>query len=149
LSGAGAARHGGRWNRPGQATLYLSESIETAFAEYQQELGARPGTFVAYDVTGGAVADVCDPRVLAELGAQAADLLGPWKEATFVKKVDPPTWTLTDRLQGRFDGVRVPSSQYRGGANLVLWRRNDDGEPAVEPLDPEFELTSPAKPGSG
>ncbi len=35
-SGAGAAEHGGRANRPGLAALYLSIEVETAIKEYHQ-----------------------------------------------------------------------------------------------------------------
>ena len=135
LSGLGAARLGGRWNRPGEAALYLSETIETAFAEYQQELGVRPGTFVAYDVQSALVADLT-----VDGAPGAADLLAPWKEAAFVQKVDPATWRLADELRSNVDGVRVPSAQYPGGVNLVLWRWNDSGGPTVSFFDPNTEL---------
>jgi RES domain-containing protein len=50
LSGSGAARFGGRFNPKGIPALYFSESIDTAFAEYQQDLLVRPGTFCAYQL---------------------------------------------------------------------------------------------------
>jgi RES domain-containing protein len=141
LSGDGAARHGGRWNRPGQPTLYLSEQIETAFAEYQQELGVRPGTFVAYDVAGGSVADLGDPVVLESLQVDPASLLGPWKEMAWVKLETPPTWLMRDSLEAAaVDGVRVPSARYAGGFNLVLWRWNAASAPRVTANDPLEEL---------
>lgn len=37
LSGAGAARQGGRFNRPGQEALYLSTDEATTLAEYKQD----------------------------------------------------------------------------------------------------------------
>ncbi len=140
LSGQGAARHGGRWNRPGVPALYLSETIETAFAEYQQELGVRPGTFVAYEVAGKGVADLTDPAVVASLGVSGADLLASWKQIAWVEGRDPPTWRLFDQLAGNAAGVRVPSAQYPGGVNLVLWRWNDAGAPTVSFHDPGGEL---------
>ena len=49
VSGAGAARQGGRFNRPGEHALYLSFSTRTAVAEYQQFLDLLPpGTLAAY-----------------------------------------------------------------------------------------------------
>ncbi len=51
-STTGATYHGGRWNRPGCAALYLSEvfsaglPVATAWAEYQQDIGTRIGTLV-------------------------------------------------------------------------------------------------------
>lgn len=35
-SGAGAARKGGRFNRPGLEALYLSQTAETALSEIRQ-----------------------------------------------------------------------------------------------------------------
>jgi RES domain-containing protein len=46
-SGAGAAKVGGRFNRPGVDALYLSRRIETATVEYQQDKSLMPpGTLV-------------------------------------------------------------------------------------------------------
>lgn len=41
-SGAGAAKHGGRFNRQGIAALYLSRALTTAAAEYQQDQSLMP-----------------------------------------------------------------------------------------------------------
>jgi RES domain-containing protein len=140
LNGDGAARHGGRWNRPGQPALYLSETIETAFAEYQQEMGVRPGTFVAYDLSDASIIDLTDPATQTQLGLRAADLLEPWKEAAFVRKVDPGTWRIAGQLVGGFDGLRAPSAQYPGGVNIVLWRWNADQGARISYFDPRAEL---------
>ena len=67
LSGAGAARAGGRWNAPGQATLYLSDSHATAIAEYQQDL-PRPGTLTAYDVDAQDILDLTDLALRQAVG---------------------------------------------------------------------------------
>ncbi len=139
LSGDGAARNGGRWNRPGQPALYLSEQIETAFAEYQQELGVRPGTFVAYDVEAVLV-DLTRSDVLDAVGATHADLLGAWKSVAWVEHGTPATWRLADRLGADHCGLRVPSVQYGGGTNLVLWAWNVPGGAQVSVLDPRGEL---------
>lgn len=57
-SGAGAAKHGGRVNRPGVAALYLALDIETAVRGYQQvSTLLPPGTLVNYQLTMGPVAD--------------------------------------------------------------------------------------------
>jgi RES domain-containing protein len=78
LSGAGAARAGGRLNVPGQAALYLSDSHATAIAEYQQDL-PRPGTLTAYDVDARAVLDLADPSVRQAIGVDDQFLRQPWK----------------------------------------------------------------------
>lgn len=140
LSGAGAARHGGRWNPPGKAALYLSMQVETAFAEYQQELGTRPGLFVAYDVTGAKIVDLHLDEALLQVGLRKGDAHCPWKEIAWVRKQRPATWAVMERLESEADGLLVPSAQRPGGANLVLWRWNDAGGPTVAFHDPKEEL---------
>lgn len=144
LSGEGAARNGGRWNRPGRPALYLSEQIETAFAEYQQELGVRPGTFVAYRLDGEGLVDLTRADTLSSRDVEVSELLCPWKSLAWVKGETPPTWRLADALAADYAGARVPSAQYPGGANLVLWRWNAADAPTVAVLDPRGEL--PAAP---
>ena len=57
-SGAGAAQHGGRVNRPGVTALYLALEVETAVKEYQQVSTLMPpGTLVSYQLTADPVAD--------------------------------------------------------------------------------------------
>jgi RES domain-containing protein len=57
-SGAGAAKHGGRANRPGVEALYLSSDVDTALAEYQQAAPVLPpGTIVSYTVSLSKIAD--------------------------------------------------------------------------------------------
>lgn len=141
LSGAGAARNGGRYNPPGTEALYLSEEHATAIAEYQQELGSRPGTLCAYDVAVDGIVDLTDPGMLGTLGIPAADLTAPWKAIAYVSRGVPPTWLLSRRLADLgFRGARVPSIQRRGGANLVLWRWNDGPNGRVDVLDPLDDL---------
>lgn len=142
LSGEGAARNGGRWNRPGMEALYLAESVETAFAEYQQEVGTRPGTFAAYGVVGANIVDLSRKDVQAALGVSEAEMLAPWKQLAFVERRDPPSWRLFDRLQDGVHGARTPSAQRDGAYNLVLWRWNIPGAPAVSVLDPHGDLES-------
>ncbi|BAC90666.1 RES family NAD+ phosphorylase [Gloeobacter violaceus] len=141
LSGEGAARNGGRWNPKGVPALYLSESIDTAFAEYQQTLYVRPGTFCAYRLLVAGVVDLCDPTVLVELGVNEETLPCAWREIALIRKDTPPTWTLASKLfAAGASGVRVPSAQFNGGINIVLWRWNDAPERQVEVLDPIGDL---------
>lgn len=140
LSGEGAARHGGRWNPPGVKALYLSLEIETAFAEYQQELGTRPGVFVAYDVERAMALDLRQAEGRATAGLEAEDLLAPWKEIAWVRGRTPASWAACERLVGEVDGLIAPSVQREGGANLILWRWNDAGGPRVTYHDPKDEL---------
>ena len=141
LSGSGAARHGGRYNLPGMAALYLSEDLLTAVAEYEQELGIRPGTFCAYEVDVAGVVDLADEQVRATMPIGLEELLGPWQEIAFVRGGQPPTWALAQRLQTQgCAGARVPSAILPATANLVLWRWNDAPDRRVVAHDPLGDL---------
>lgn len=142
LSGAGAARHGGRFNPPGMPSLYMSEEFSTAVAEYEQDLGIRPGTLCAYDVKSERIADLTDTGALKALGADAVTLRAPWKHVAFVEKRSPLTWSLCEQLLAEnINGIRVPSVQA-AGFNLVLWRWNVEGGASVAALDPLGELST-------
>jgi RES domain-containing protein len=141
LSGPGAARFGGRFNPKGIPALYFSESIDTAFAEYQQDLLVRPGTFCAYQLDVLGIVDLCNAQVCEWVSIDKATLLSPWKEILLVEKRTPPTWELSLQLLNQgFAGVRVPSAQMKEGVNIVLWRWNDDPSRRVAVLDPKGEL---------
>jgi RES domain-containing protein len=141
LSGLGAARFGGRFNPKGVPALYLSESINTAFAEYQQDLMVRPGTFCAYQLNVLGIVDLCDVQVCKAISVDSTTLMSPWKEILLVEKRSLPMWELSLRLLNQgFAGVRVPSAQMQEGVNIVLWRWNDDLSHRVEVLDPKGEL---------
>jgi RES domain-containing protein len=140
LNGAGAALRGGRFNPPGLPALYMSEEFSTAVAEYEQDLGIRPGTLCAYDVQSKRIADLADARTLETLGIDTAALRGPWKHIAFVEKRAPPTWSIAEGLMKMdVEGIRVPSVQAVG-FNLVLWRWNIEGTTKVAALDPLRDL---------
>jgi len=139
LSGAGAARAGGRWNAPGQPALYFSDSHATAIAEYQQDL-PRPGTLTAYDVNAQAILDLVDLSVRRAIGLGDAFLRLPWKYMRDVERRRPPCWDFVTAVASRgWHGLRVPSVQA-SGTNLVLWRWNEAGGPVVRHIDPLGDL---------
>lgn len=141
LSGAGAARHGGRFNERGTEALYISEDYITAISEYEQELGIRPGTLCAYDVDVKRVVDLVDPQVQAICNVNAAILACAWKEIWLVQKQRPPTWELAARLIAeKCAGVRVPSVRHQSGVNIVLWYWNDHTDRHISVLDPRTDL---------
>jgi RES domain-containing protein len=119
----------------------MSEAFVTAVAEYEQELGIRPGTLCAYEVDVAGVADLCDRAARTALGVSDDVLLSPWKHIAFVLKQRPPSWNLAERLiEAGAAGVRVPSARDPSGVNLVLWRWNDAPDRRVEALDPLGDL---------
>jgi RES domain-containing protein len=141
LTGEGAARHGGRHNPPGLPALYLSEDLLTAIAEYEQELGIRPGTFCAYELEVAGIVDLMADAIRKRLGLTLDDLLGPWKEIVLVRGQQPLTWALAQRLLAEgCAGVRAPSAMFGAGINIVLWRWNDAPNRRVVAHDPLGDL---------
>ena len=141
LSGAGAATRGGRHNERGVPALYMSEQFTTAIAEYEQDLGLRPGTLCAYEADMTGVVDLCDTAVCAAIGINPDDLCCPWKRIALINKSRPPTWDIARRLfDAGVSGIRVPSAQPIGSTNLVLWRWNDAPDRKVGALDPFGDL---------
>jgi RES domain-containing protein len=143
LSGDGAASRGGRYNEPGMPALYMSEQFTTAIAEYEQDLGIRPGTLCAYHVDVTPIIDLCDEDVRAAAGVRPDELRCPWKKIAFADKGRPPTWEIARSLFATgAAGVRVPSMQVTDGVNLILWRWNDAPHRSVQALDPLGDLPS-------
>ena len=122
-------------------TLYLSADLPTAVAEYEQDIGIRPGTFCAYDVTTDCVLDLTDPAVPPTVGLKPEDCFAPWKSIFLVQRGTPPGWGVVTRvIQAGGAGVIVPSAQFKGGTNLVLWRWNDGADRQITALDPQTDL---------
>lgn len=141
LSGAGAARHGGRFNEPSTEALYLSEDYISAISEYEQELGIRPGILCAYEVDVKEVVDLTDPKVQTACSVTPVTLTCAWKELWLVQKQRPPTWELAAKLiAADYAGVRVPSVRHSSGINIVLWKWNDHSDRQVTVLDPRSDL---------
>jgi RES domain-containing protein len=139
LSGAGAARAGGRWNEPGQAALYLSDSHGTAIAEYHQDL-PRPGTLTSYAVDAKRLIDLADPAVQSALGLDQSFFRQAWKYDRDIKKVRPLCWDFARQaIAAGLCGLRVPSAQAQGN-NLVLWQWNTVDAPSVRVIDPLQDL---------
>lgn len=122
LSGAGAAKGGGRLNRIGTPALYLSDSIETAIAEYQQLSALMPPlTLVTYEVALGPVVDFSGGFDPAHWPALWGDLMCDWRRLAFYEGIDPPSWDIADQVRAAgHRGVLFPA--VRGtGTNLVLY----------------------------
>ncbi|QXT38019.1 RES family NAD+ phosphorylase (plasmid) [Sphingomonas sanguinis] len=144
LSGEGARRHGGRWNAPGQAALYLGTDHATAIAEFYQGL-AKPGTLAPYRLEATAIADLTDGQGHPADDGVAQAMAAPWKHIAEIQGGIPPSWTLAASLiEMGAEGALVPSAQNPGGTALVLWRwhrAGGDGEGAeLALLDPDGAL---------
>jgi RES domain-containing protein len=125
LSGDGAARFGGRFNRMGRPALYTSLAPETALREANQVGTLQPTTLVAYQADIGPLLDGRDAAALRPFGMAPAELDdASWRDRMLYGK-PVPTQDLAEAAIARsFFGIVVPS--YARGAsadalNLVLW----------------------------
>jgi RES domain-containing protein len=151
-SGAGAAKAGGRLNRPGVDALYLSFEIETTTAEYQQ-LGSLlpPGTLVTYQVTIDKVVDF-SAGYTAAWDPLWQDLHCDWRKLAFNDKVEPPSWVLGDlAMADGCKGIIFPSAIRPGGRNLVVFTGMLTAGDQLAVYDPHGDLpqnaaSGPAKP---
>lgn len=145
LSGEGAARVGGRFNRKGEATLYLSLDVMTAFGECTQGLSQRlhPLTMCEYDVDCEPIADLRDEAGRTALGVVLDDMACGWM--TFLRRGrDAPSWQIVDRLKDAgFVGLLTPSfvpNATPANCNLVLWRWSDSLPARIAVFDPDERL---------
>lgn len=145
LSGEGASRHGGRFNRRGVAALYTSLAPLTAIRE-AQPLGRpmQPLTLCAYEVDAEPVFDAFDPAQRREAGVAEGDLACPTWEADMLSGGVPASQALADRLiAAGYVGMRVRSFAAGTGSddlNLVLWRWGDNRPVRVVLVDDEGRL---------
>ncbi|QNE06850.1 RES family NAD+ phosphorylase [Croceicoccus marinus] len=125
LSGIGAQKYGGRFNRPGRETLYTSLAPDTALREANQVGTLQPTTLVALRADVGPIADGREPAFLAKHGFTEAMIADPAWRARMNSGEPVPTQELAETLfADGFAGILVPSLA-RGAsaeaANLVLW----------------------------
>lgn len=145
LSGEGASRHGGRFNRYGVPALYTSLSPLTAIRE-AQPLGRsmQPLTLCAYKVDAEPIFDALDHEQCRILGVSGFDLTCPIWEAEMLAGVTPASQTLADRLiTTGHAGMRVQSFATGTGTddlNLVMWRWGHDRPARVVLIDDEGRL---------
>lgn len=142
LSGAGAAKVGGRANRPGVAALYLSESAETAIAEYKQLSPLMPPlTLVAYQVTLARIVDYrggFDPAHWSPLW-QEFDC--DWRRLAFYDRIEPPSWVIADMVrESGAGGLLFPSQCSPGGINLVVYPDRFTSDDWISVHDPDDRL---------
>lgn len=148
VSGDGAARHGGRFNRLGQPALYLSVRYETAVLEASQGFRHKmqPLTIVQYDVDCDDIVDLTDPAERRAWNAPPRLLGSAWL-ALARAGATAPTWELAERMRkSGAAGILVRS--FAPGAtlrdvNLVLWRWGNRRPHKVVAIDDEGRLPPP------
>lgn len=146
LSGEGARRHGGRFNRRGIPALYTSLDPLTAIRE-AQPLGRpmQPLTLCAYEVDVEPVFDTLDKAQRRTLGVSDSDLACPAWEAEMLAGSVPASQALADRLiAAGYAGMRVRSfavGTSTGDLNLVMWTWGTDRPARVVLIDDEGRLS--------
>lgn len=142
LSGAGAAKQGGRLNRQGIHALYLADSAETAIAEYQQLSPIMPPcTLVAYAVTVGSIVDFRGGYTPEHWSPLWQDLYCNWRKLALLDEIEPPSWILSDEvIAAGYAGVLFPSSTRTTGVNLVLYSDRLAATDSVVIHDPDGKL---------
>jgi RES domain-containing protein len=141
LSGAGAARHGGRLNRQGVHALYLADSQATAIAEYQQlDSLMPPCTLVTYRVVLRSVVDFRAAFVPGVWAPQWQELFCNWRRIALLGAIEPPSWVLADEvLRAGHAGVMF-SSLHGDGFNLVIYPDAMGTEDDIAVHDPSGNL---------
>lgn len=140
-SGAGAAEHGGRANRPGVAALYLALDTETAIKEYQQvSTLLPPGTPISDRVTVAPLVDFRKGYQATQRSPLWEELFCDWRELWFNQHIEPPSWVLADEaIAAGAKGILFPS-RLSAGINLVLYTELLGQADAIEAHDPTGAL---------
>jgi len=140
-SGAGAAQHGGRANRPGVEALYLATDVETALAEFQQASPIlAPGTIVSYGISLERIADFSGGFDAAHWHPIWEDFFCDWRKLA-LHNIEPPSWVASDKaLAEGMQGILFPSAARNGGVNLVVYTGQVGPNDALTVIDPNGDL---------
>jgi RES domain-containing protein len=141
-SGAGAAQHGGRVNRPGVTALYLALEVETAVKEYQQVSTLMPpGTLVSYQLTADPVADFRSDFDASRWAPIWEDFYCDWRELWFNQRIEPPSWVIGDEaIAAGAKGILFKSRFAEAGTNLVLYPETFGSADSLTVFDPGGSL---------
>ncbi len=141
LSGAGAALRGGRLNRPGVNALYLSASVATAAAEYQQDEPLMPPcTMASYQAQLGSVVDFRSGYVPGSWDPLWQELYCNWRGESMYDGREPASWVLSDWIQDA-GGVGVLYPSFRAeGVNLVVYTDSLASGDRLDVFDPDGRL---------
>jgi len=141
-SGVGAARQGGRFNRPSVEALYLSFEAATAIREYQQTSAFLPPcTLCSYEVRLDALVDLRQLSYGPPWDDLWQDWSDDWRRSRFELHIEPPTWVLSDMVLAEDRrGIIFPSMLNSGGVNVVVYPGLLDNDNWVRVLDPNQQL---------
>lgn len=145
LSGEGARRHGGRFNRKGVPAFYTALEYEVSMRERVGDSRMQPMVTCEYEVDVRPIFDSMDEQCCASVVVQPYELNCPnWEKEMHLGSI-PASQKLADRLieQG-YAGMLVRSfaSEYKASlettmrdVNLVLWLYGDSPERQVKLVD--------------
>jgi len=146
FSGEGAAKTGGRWNRPGISAIYASLDVITTTHEAYQNLDTtfhfpmwaiQPRVMAGANAKLGKVLDLTNAEVCEEIGFTLNELKTEDWEA--IQAGGEESWTQAigrGCLQAGFHGIVVPSARNSEGKNIVVFTANlSSGE--IEILSPD------------
>ena len=141
-SGAGAAAHGGRANRPGTSALYLALEPETAVREYRQLSSLMPpGTLVSYTLRIAPVVDFRTGYHPAFWPPSWKEFHCDWRALWFSQRVEPPSWVLADEaLAAGAKGILFASTLAPTGTNLVVYGDRLGADDSLQVFDPAGAL---------
>jgi RES domain-containing protein len=141
-SGKGAAIGGGRFNRPGVETRYLSTDTDTALAEYRQDnMLTPPATLVICQVTLDRVADFSAGYNPEDWELLWEDWDCNWRELWVRDKIEPPSWLIGDAVRAEgVKGILFPTTKHPGGTNLAVYAELLTPDDRIEVHDPDSRL---------
>lgn len=120
----------GRYNRPGEHSLYMSGSphaVAAAMARY----GEAPRTVLRLDVQADRLVDLRDEDACARLEVDTTGTKKDWI-AALNAGVEPPSWRASDRARALgARGLIDRSRRLPGEWHLVLFRWNVEGGAVV------------------
>lgn len=120
----------GRYNRPGERTLYASGSragVRAAVARY----GDAPRALMRLEIAAERLLDLRDTADRAALGIAALAAVGDW-QAALARGEEPPSWHIADQARAiGAAGLIDPSRRAPGEWHLVLFGWNRPGLPRV------------------
>lgn len=121
----------GRYNRPGQRTLYMSGSPE-GVAAAMTRYGEARRTLIRLEVTAECLVDLRDAAACAVLGIDRARVKEDWI-AALGRGEEPASWAASDRVRmigatGLIDASRRAPGEW----HLALFRWNEAGGAVVK-----------------